>query len=57
MTELKLFVEGTFNSLSEISYEVFMLRVYIPEATQMLTFGMILMPKEYIYGSDEEMRY
>eukprot|EP00347_Sterkiella_histriomuscorum_P001409 403372145 len=56
ITNLKLYIEGTFNSMSEISYEVFLLRSFIPEATMMLTFGMLLIPKEQVYGNDEEIQ-
>ncbi|CDW79922.1 UNKNOWN [Stylonychia lemnae] len=56
ITNLKLYIEGTFNSMSEINYEVFILRTFIAEATAMVSFGMLLIPKEQLYGNDEELQ-
>lgn len=46
VTNCKLYIEATFNSISDINYEIWLLRTYVPEVLMTMTFGMLLIPKE-----------
>jgi hypothetical protein len=46
LTNRKLYIEATFNSLSDVNYELWILRTYVDELAQLLTIGMVLIPKD-----------
>jgi hypothetical protein len=49
----RFYIEGTFNSIPDIQYEVLLVRTFFPECTSLHTFGMILIPKEELMGDNE----
>lgn len=54
LTNRKLYIEATFNSLSDVNYELWILRTYVDELAQLLTIGMVLIPKDQLYATDEK---
>lgn len=46
LTNKKLYIEATFNSINDINYEVWLLRTFMGELATTFTFGMLLVPKE-----------
>ena len=55
LTNRKLYIEATFNSLSDVNYELWILRTYVDELAQLLTIGMVLIPKDQLYATDEKL--
>lgn len=54
MTNRKLYIEATFNSISDVTYEVWLLRTYIGELCTMVTIGMVVIPQEKLYATEEK---
>jgi hypothetical protein len=52
MTNNKLYIEATFNSIADTNYEVWVLRTYMKEICMMISIGMLLIPKEQVYATD-----
>ena len=46
VTNRKLYIEASFNTLPDINYELWLLRTYFPDCMSHYTFGMALIPKE-----------
>ena len=46
LTNRKLYVEATFNSITDTSYELWVLRTFMEDVCQLVSIGMMLIPKE-----------
>jgi len=46
LTNNKLYIEATLNSISDNNYEIWLLRTFLVELCTMTTIGMLLIPKE-----------
>lgn len=55
ITNKKLYIEATFNSITDTSYEVWLLRTFMPDCCMTVTFGMMLIPKEQVYATDPKL--
>jgi hypothetical protein len=46
MTNHKLYIEASFNSIPDTNYEVWVLRTFMQEICMMVSIGILLVPKE-----------